>query len=190
MNKTEYLTALKVNLKGLPSGDIEDALEDINEYFEMGLRESRTEEEIARGLTSPRAMARAIKADYSIKDLEREFSIKKILVMVTTLMGLGFINMVFLPLIASYVVLVLSFYLVVGSFYLTGGLLLLSPVLYMINPAWVTIPSTTWLYMMPLLGLMILPVSRKGHKGLNRLSSLSAKHILRYFKVNRQIVSQ
>ena len=61
MNKTEYLKRLSDELGHMPYGDVKDIIQSIEEHFDEGLGEGRTEEEIAQSLGDPKELAAEFK---------------------------------------------------------------------------------------------------------------------------------
>lgn len=56
MRKTEYLEKIREILTGVDEDIVKDILEDYENHFEMGMKEGRTEEEIAAELGDPKEM--------------------------------------------------------------------------------------------------------------------------------------
>ena len=61
MNKTEYLKRLSDELGHMPYGDVKDIIQSIEEHFDEGLGEGRSEEEIAASLGDPKELAAEFK---------------------------------------------------------------------------------------------------------------------------------
>ena len=61
MNKTEYLKRLSEELGHMPYGDVKDIIQSIEEHFDEGLSEGRSEEEIAESLGDPKDLAAEFK---------------------------------------------------------------------------------------------------------------------------------
>ena len=61
MNKTEYLKSLSNELGHMPYGDVKDIIQSIEEHFDEGLGEGRSEEEIAASLGDPKELAAEFK---------------------------------------------------------------------------------------------------------------------------------
>ncbi len=61
MNKTEYLKRLSDELGHMPYGDVKDIIQSIEEHFDEGLGEGRSEEEIAASLGDPKELANEFK---------------------------------------------------------------------------------------------------------------------------------
>ena len=61
MNKSEYLKRLSDELGHMPYGDVKDIIQSIEEHFDEGLGEGRSEEEIAASLGDPKELAAEFK---------------------------------------------------------------------------------------------------------------------------------
>lgn len=64
MNKELFLHALEQELSVLPEDEKEDVLGDLDEYFEEGMRDGKSEQEISESLGSPAAIASDILSAY------------------------------------------------------------------------------------------------------------------------------
>ncbi|MCR5057968.1 MAG: DUF1700 domain-containing protein [Clostridiales bacterium] len=63
MNKREYVSALRAQLKTLPSNDVEEIAKEFEAHFDIGVSEGKTEEEIAAKLGSPEEVAQIYLSD-------------------------------------------------------------------------------------------------------------------------------
>lgn len=70
MRKEEFLRALKSQLSGLPSPEIQDILRDQEEYIDDAVRSGRSEETVVASLGDPKAFASGILAEARIKSAE------------------------------------------------------------------------------------------------------------------------
>lgn len=61
MNKTEYLNRLSNELGHMPYGDVKDIMQSIEEHFDAGVSEGRSEAEIAESLGDPKELANEFK---------------------------------------------------------------------------------------------------------------------------------
>lgn len=61
MNKTEYLNRLSNELGHMPYGDVKDIMQSIEEHFDAGVSEGRSEAEIADSLGDPKELANEFK---------------------------------------------------------------------------------------------------------------------------------
>ena len=69
MNKTEYLTKLTNELGHMPYGDVKDIIQSIEEHFDEGMGEGRSEEEIAESLGDPKELAMEFKDGAKFKQI-------------------------------------------------------------------------------------------------------------------------
>ncbi|MBP5492517.1 MAG: DUF1700 domain-containing protein [Clostridiales bacterium] len=63
MNKKDYISALRAQLKRLPSDDVEDIVKEFETHFEIGISEGKKESEIAAKLGSPEEVAQIYLSD-------------------------------------------------------------------------------------------------------------------------------
>jgi uncharacterized membrane protein len=95
MNKKEFLDNLSKYLRGIPWEDEQDILSDFTEHFEMGVKEGRTEEDLAKSLGDPKALANQLRASIMVAKAEKETTAVNITRAVFASLGLGFFNLVF-----------------------------------------------------------------------------------------------
>ena len=57
MNKREYLTKLTNELGYMPYGEVKDIVQSIEEHFDSGVSEGRSEDDIAKSLGDPKVLA-------------------------------------------------------------------------------------------------------------------------------------
>ncbi len=69
MNKTEYLTKLTNELGHMPYGDVKDIIQSMEEHFDEGINEGRSEEEIAESLGDPKELAMEFKDGAKFKQI-------------------------------------------------------------------------------------------------------------------------
>jgi len=114
MNRKEFFKDLSKYLRGIPREDEEDIINDFEEHFDMGEKEGRTEEDLAKSLGDPKALANQFKASIVVAQAEKETTAVNITRAVFATLGLGFFNLIFVlgPFIAVVSVLF--------SFFVTG----------------------------------------------------------------------
>jgi len=95
MNKKEFLDDLSKYLRGIPGEDEQDIISDFEEHFEMGKKEGRTEEDLAKSLGDPKALANQLKANIMVAQAEKETTAVNITRAVFASLGLGFFNLIF-----------------------------------------------------------------------------------------------
>ena len=69
MNKSEYLTKLTNELGHMPYGDVKDIIQSMEEHFDEGVSEGRSEEEIAASLGDPAELALEFKDGAKFKQV-------------------------------------------------------------------------------------------------------------------------
>ena len=69
MNKSEYLNKLTNELGHMPYGDVKDIIQSMEEHFEEGVSEGRSEEEIAASLGDPAELAQEFKDGAKFKQV-------------------------------------------------------------------------------------------------------------------------
>ena len=72
MNKTEYLAKLTNELGHMPYGDVKDIIQSIEEHFDEGVSEGRSEEEIAESLGDPKELAAEFKDGAKFKQIMKK----------------------------------------------------------------------------------------------------------------------
>ncbi len=95
MDKKEFLRSLSKYLGNVPREDEKDILDDLEEHFEIGKKEGRSEEELAQSLGDPRALANQFRANIMLARAERETSAVNMTRAVFASLGLGFFNLIF-----------------------------------------------------------------------------------------------
>ncbi|MBO4928788.1 MAG: DUF1700 domain-containing protein [Clostridiales bacterium] len=63
MNKKEYISALRAQLRRLPSDDVEDIVKEFENHFDIGISEGKNESDIAAKLGSPEEVAQIYLSD-------------------------------------------------------------------------------------------------------------------------------
>lgn len=184
MTKEQYRKDLRIYLKGIPEHDIEEALQDIEEYFENGISSGRTDVEIASALLAPKQLAYSIKAEYNINSISMKNSFSKTGAIIVNLLGLGLMNLILLPIFFAVGLLILSFYLTVACFYLTALLLFIAPLLKMMIPTLVSVPSSVPMIFLSIAGVIVLLLNGGFHRLLNILSKKAYLFLLKYFEFN------
>jgi len=109
MDKKEFMDRLSKSLKGISSQEKMDILGDIQQHFEMGASEGRTEQELAESLGNPVILGRQLKANALVDIAEKDASAGNITKAVFASLGLGLLNLIF----------------VLGPFILLAGVLLI-----------------------------------------------------------------
>lgn len=63
MNRKEYISALRAQLRRLPSDDVEEIVKEFETHFEMGMEDGKSESEIAAKLGSPEEVSQIYLSD-------------------------------------------------------------------------------------------------------------------------------
>ncbi|KZE46811.1 hypothetical protein AV540_21105 [Brevibacillus parabrevis] len=122
MTRREFMDELGALLGDLPDKERLDILADYTEHFLLGIKQGKSEHEIAESLGSPKTIARELLAGYRIDQAQTNASVSNMSRAIVATISLGFFNLVFVlgpffgligVLIACYAV---SFSLLVAPF--------------------------------------------------------------------------
>lgn len=179
MKKSEFLKILNLSLKKLPDEERLDIIQDFEEYFDAGMMEGKTEEEISASLGSPRQIAKELIASHYLETVEAAATAGNMMRAVWAVIGLGFFNLV----------IVLGPFIAVAGIVLagwtTGAAFVLSPVLVLVNT--VIFPDTFVLFdlfsSLALAGIGIFIVI-----GMYFATQAIIKGFTRYLKFNMRLV--
>ncbi|WP_409276248.1 HAAS signaling domain-containing protein [Neobacillus sp. SCS-31] len=129
MNKKQFIAELNASLRRLPSYERQDILQDIEEYFEIGLEEGKTEEQLSASLGSPHQIAKELVATHRVEKVEETATAGNIFRAVWAVIGLGFFNLVIVlgPFVAIAGVIIAG--------WIAGVSFVASPILVLINVA-------------------------------------------------------
>ena len=94
MNKEQFLKQLNDSLTRLSLEEREDILQDYEEYFEIGMEEGKSEQEISKSLGNPRQISKELMASYHLGQVEQTTSAGNVMRAVWAVIGLGFFNLV------------------------------------------------------------------------------------------------
>ena len=95
MNRQYFFMELEHQLKKIPKEDLQDIIRDYEEYFQIGMKEGKTEAEIITNLGSPKQLAKEILANYQMDLLEKNPSTSNMFKATWAVIGLGLFNMIF-----------------------------------------------------------------------------------------------
>lgn len=95
MTRREFMDELGALLGGLPDKERLDILADYTEHFLMGVKQGKSEHEIAESLGNPRLLAKELLAGYRIDQAESNASVGNMTRAVIATISLGFFNVVF-----------------------------------------------------------------------------------------------
>ena len=94
MNKEQFLKQLNASLTRLSLEEREDILQDYEEYFEIGMEEGKSEQEISKSLGNPKQISKELMASYHLGQVEQTTSAGNVMRAVWAVIGLGFFNLV------------------------------------------------------------------------------------------------
>lgn len=94
MNKEQFLKQLNASLTRLSLEEREDILQDYEEYFEIGMEEGKSEQEISKSLGNPKQISKELMATYHLGQVEQTTSASNVMRAVWAVIGLGFFNLV------------------------------------------------------------------------------------------------
>ncbi|MCM5553965.1 DUF1700 domain-containing protein [Pleomorphomonas sp. NRK KF1] len=94
MTRDAFLTALRHQLAGLPSDEIDDILADYAAHFADA--SGRSEEEVAAALGDPARIARELRAEAGLRRFETHWSVTNLLAAAMALGGLAIVDIVVL----------------------------------------------------------------------------------------------
>ncbi len=179
MRKDEFMKQLAEQLRGLPPEELDEILADYEEYFEIGLLEGKTEQEIALGLGSPRTIAKDLVLNSSIAKVEHKPSLPNVFRIIGLTIGLSFLNFLLVvgPLVAIVSILfagwVASITMIAAPIFQLAGIIL------------DTYPASLFEIFVSIgacgLGLLLFI-------GMYQLSNYSMTLLIRYCKWNISIV--
>lgn len=96
MNKKDFMNELSNSLENIPCEEKKDILYDYEEHFRIARENGKTEEETAENLGDPNTIGKTYRANAAINKAETDKSAKHITGAVFAVLGLGFINLVFI----------------------------------------------------------------------------------------------
>ena len=96
MRKTEFLNLLEQTLSNISIEEKNEILYDYEEHFQMGLKQGKTEEEIAASLGDPKTLAKEFTLEHAVKRAETDTSTGNVLRAVFATISLGFFNVIFI----------------------------------------------------------------------------------------------
>jgi uncharacterized membrane protein len=128
MNSHEYLGALRRALSDLPAEVQQDIVQDFERHFIDGKANGRTEDELSKGLGSPRAVAAELRATMRLEQVQRSGSLRNFGRLLRALLGMFSFNLfVSIPALVVPVLVLVSFTVsiaigIAGAAYLASGI--------------------------------------------------------------------
>ena len=95
MNREQFLETLAKALNSLPETELNEILDDYRMHFREGLREGRTEADIAAALGDPAAIGRMFRADFMVAKAGDSATFRNVAGAAMALIGLGLFNLLF-----------------------------------------------------------------------------------------------
>ncbi len=128
MNRSMFLSELRMGLSGLPQNEIEETMADYEAHFSEGLAAGRSEAAIASALGDPARLARELRAEAGFRRWESERSPGNLLSAVVALLGLATLDLIFLvPFVCAVAaILIAMFGTAIGLFFAGGAIWLLA----------------------------------------------------------------
>ncbi|MGJ4858588.1 DUF1700 domain-containing protein [Labrys sp. La1] len=125
-SRQEFLDALKAGLDGLPAAEIDEVLVDYAAYFTDAQEAGRSEDSVVQMLGDPAQLARALKAESGLRQLQARPSPSTILGAIAALTGLAMLDLfVLLPVLSILLVVFLALGLVALALALGGSAIVL-----------------------------------------------------------------
>ena len=96
MNKSEFLSQLSSSLRNIPNSEKEDIISEYETHFISGKQDGKCEEEIARKLGNPKAIAKELNVSYAISNADKKRSFKNMITALFSVMSLSVLNFAFI----------------------------------------------------------------------------------------------
>ncbi|RZA13946.1 MAG: DUF1700 domain-containing protein [Proteobacteria bacterium] len=195
MTEHEFINQLSSALHSLPAAQRDDILVEYRSHFFEAKEHGKSEEDIANGFGDPKAVARTYVADYHFEQWQkpsegqgvgRSFShLTRAVLMIISLLFFNFFFILW-PVLAAGFVLLWAWIVVICA----GLLSTLIAVLGLIGGvATVLLPNVSTQFAVAFYALGTATLSCLLGFGLYRLSQLAIRGILRYIKLNINLVS-
>lgn len=177
MNKEAYLSELLHGLKSLPQDEQIDIIADYREHFEQARLRGRSEQEVIIRLGNPRLIAREVLAQSRIQVACQTPSLSNVTKAVMAIVSLGLFNIVivFLPFVASLLIL--------AGVYGFALFLLISPVLLIIQHHSLSVFISDFFLMLGLIGAGLLLIV-----GTVKVTGTYYKLVVRYLRFNLKVL--
>ncbi|MGV3244681.1 HAAS signaling domain-containing protein [Staphylococcus sp. 11261D007BR] len=153
MTKKQYLQTLYLYLKHLPEAERNDIVGEYDRHFIEGIKDGRSEEEIAHMLGDPKALARDISAENAVYHAEVNQSSNNLFKAILSVLGLSILNFILVmgPLIIYIGILI--------GLLFTTLVMLAAPILLLIkqaNPQWGEVVMTDWFAALGYIGVGLM----------------------------------
>jgi uncharacterized membrane protein len=126
LDRKTYLEELKREISSLPMSDQTEVLEDYEEHFKMASESGRFDEDIIKGLGSPRKIAKELLAQTEIAKAAENPSLNSVIKAVFATVGLGLFNLIFV--LAPFLVMIIipiTLFIIAAAFLISPFILLI-----------------------------------------------------------------
>lgn len=189
MTKHDYLNALKLHLNGLHYDEITEILSDIEEHFDLGIENGRSEAEIAEALGSPQLMALGLITE-NTRDEKKDKPLAKgvsLMRLWMVFIGIGFTNLLVLPIFIVIAGLIFGLFVTLMALYFAGGMLIIAPGLKMISESLVSNGPIPVIFL-PLIGIALIYGTRRLHIAFNIISKRLFAYGLKFTEFSKQVL--
>lgn len=188
MNRDEYLRKLKLYLKSIPEEEIAESLYDVEEYFNLAYEDNKSDEDIIKVLGSPEKLAKSIKLDFHLENSDKSnFNIKQIL----SIIGLGFANIILLPLFLSIGCVIFLLHVCVWLLFLSSAIAFLAGIVKFMVPnihlSFISLPSNDP-FIITVIASVIFLVAFISNKVVNTLTRKGLSFLNEYYKKNNDLL--
>lgn len=122
MLKDEFIEKLSKSLKRIPKKDRDYILYDYEEFFNAGMQEGKSEEDISRFLGDPIVIAKQFMADITLKQAEKQSSVQNVLKASYSVIGLRFVNISFVLPAMFILLLMIAIFFTFSIFIIAMGI--------------------------------------------------------------------
>lgn len=159
MNKQEFMSRLSSALSNVSEDERADILYDYEEHFSIAIEKGKTEEEAAEELGNPEGIGKSYRANAAVNKAEQSKSVRNITGAVFSVIGLGFINLVFLlgPFLGVVGALI-GFFAAAIAMTLSGIVGIIAAVFAPVLPGLISMPVNQGAAMFAMLGIACLGV--------------------------------
>lgn len=126
MTKNEFLKKLSSSLKNMSNSEKKDILSEYETHFISGKHDGQSEDEISKNLGNPKTIAKEINVAYAIKNADNKRNFKSLITAIFSVMGLSFLNFIFIIIAFFLLLLLLPILLAV---IISTPILIISPLL-------------------------------------------------------------
>ena len=125
------MQTLRRGLKGLPSHEIDEIVEDYAAHFAESEISGRQQSEVAAALGDPARIARELKADAGLRRFETQWSVSNMLAAAVALAGLAILDVILLlPMLFIMITAILGFAVALAAIGTFGLKIILTAVIF------------------------------------------------------------